>query len=142
LSQLLLTFPANDLNIYLYCANDGVETEKNSYSLICTSRRCKLLQDALPKEEKTLTLSFEFKNKPKYFDFKISKTQFNFEKQSSSNNYIIDEQISSLCKNISTIKVSMKDLITLVYNKFIEKFENSQKIIESIIPEIPIVKRK
>jgi DNA mismatch repair protein MutS len=108
------------------------ETEKNSYSLICTSRRCKLLQDALPKEEKTLTLSFEFKNKPKYFDFKISKTQFNFEKQSSSNNYIIDEQISSLCKNISTIKVSMKDLITLVYNKFIEKFENSQKIIESI----------
>lgn len=31
MSQLLLTFPANDLNIYLYCANDGVETEKNSY---------------------------------------------------------------------------------------------------------------
>jgi DNA mismatch repair protein MutS len=108
------------------------ETEKNNYSLICTSRRCKLLQDALPREEQIIPLSFIVDDKEKIFDFKISKTQFKFEKQSASNNYIIDEQIINICKNISNIKISMKDLITLVYNKFIEKFEKFQKIFESI----------
>ena len=69
----------------------------------------------------------------KNIELKISKTQFNFEKQSSSNNFIIDEQINCLCKNITSAKVSMKDLITLVYNKFITKFEDFQSKMETII---------
>jgi DNA mismatch repair protein MutS len=75
----------------------------------------------------------------KTFEFKISKTKFQYEKQSSSNNFIIDEQINSLCKNISSIKVSLKDLITLVYNKFIVNFEKYQQKIESIINFITII---
>ena len=69
----------------------------------------------------------------KKFELKISKKQFEFEKQSASNNCIIDEQINGLCKNISNIKVSLKDLITLVYNKFVVNFEKYQDKLESII---------
>jgi DNA mismatch repair protein MutS len=119
------------------------ETEKNNFSLICTSRRCKLLQEALPKDATIVTLYYNINtntntNKKKY-EFKISKTQFAFEKQSASNNCITDEQISGLCKNISSIKVSMKDLITLVFNKFVTNFETFQPQLESIIHFITLV---
>jgi DNA mismatch repair protein MutS len=119
------------------------ETEKNNFSLICTSRRCKLLQEALPKDASIVTLYYNTNtntntNKKKY-EFKISKTQFAFEKQSASNNCITDEQISALCKNISSIKVSMKDLITLVFNKFVTNFETFQSHLESIINFITLI---
>jgi DNA mismatch repair protein MutS len=92
-----------------------------------------LLQDALPKEPTIAILSFVSNGENKTFELKISKTQFNFEKQSASNNCICDEQISGLCKNISSIKTSMKDLIALIYNRFVENFEIYQKTLESII---------
>ena len=114
------------------------ETEKNNYSLVSTSRRCKLLQDALPTELTTVKLNYDLILN-KHFEFKISKTQFEYEKQSASNNFIIDEQINSLCKSISSIKSSLKDLITLVYNKFIVNFEAYQKGLESIINFITLV---
>jgi len=114
------------------------ETEKNNFSLLSTSRRCKLLQDALPSEPSIVTLKYGI-NKSKKYEFKISKTQFEFEKQSAANNVILDEQINGLCKNISSIKVSMKDLITLVFNKFITNFEAFQSKLESIINFITLI---
>jgi len=108
------------------------ETEKNNFSLLSTSRRCKLLQDALPNEDTIISLNYDSTINKK-FDFKISKKQFQYEKQSASNNSICDEQINTLCKNISTIKVSLKDLITLVYNKFVNNFEKFNTKLESII---------
>jgi DNA mismatch repair protein MutS len=108
------------------------ETEKNNFSLLSTSRRCKLLQDALPTEPTIVKLKYD-STSSKTFDFKTSKKQFEFEKQSASNNCILDEQINSLCKNISVIKVSLRDLITLVYNKFVVNFEQYQSRLESII---------
>ena len=115
------------------------ETEKNSYSLVTTSRRCKLLQDALPTEKTKVTLYYNSSVSNKQFDFEISKTQFEFEKQSASNNFILNNEINSLCKNISNIKISMKDLITSVYNKFVSNFEKFQTKIESIINFITII---
>lgn len=115
------------------------ETEKNNYSLISTSRRCKLLIDALPKDNTIVSLKIILKNITNNFDFKLSKTQFNYEKQSASNNYIVDEQINSLCKNISSIKISMKDQITYIYNKIIENFEKYQVELECIINFITLL---
>jgi len=115
------------------------ETEKNNFSLISTSRRCKILADALPKDPTIVLLTYNQTNKSKKFDFKVSKTQFTFEKQSASNNFILDEQISGLCKNISSAKITMKDLITSVYNKFIAKFEDYQTKLESIIHFVTLV---
>jgi DNA mismatch repair protein MutS len=127
------------------------ETEKNNFSLISTSRRCKLLQDALPTDSGLVRLNYNTNNtntnntnntntnNKKEFDFKISKTQFAFEKQTASNMTIVDEQIKQLCKNISTIKVSLKDTITLVFNKFVEKFESYQDELNCLINFITII---
>jgi len=111
------------------------ETEKNNYSLVCTSRRCKLLQDALPTSETNVTLNLS--TKP--FTFIVSKSQFSYEKQSSSNNFIIDAQIHNFCKTISSIKISLKDLITLIYNRFIEGLSGYQTQIEKIINFITLI---
>ena len=115
------------------------ETEKNNYSLICTSRRCKILEDALPVTSTIVKLSFSIEDLTKSFDFKVSKTQFNFEKQSSSNNVIVDDQIIGLCKNISSIKSSLKDHILFVFNKFVTRFEVYQQKLESIINFITLI---
>jgi DNA mismatch repair protein MutS len=113
------------------------ETEKNNYSLICTSRRCKILEDALPVASTIVKLSFDladlYTDKKRSFEFKISKTQFSFDKQTSSNNAIVDEQITGLCKNISSIKTSLKDMVLFVFNKFVTRFELYQQKLESII---------
>jgi DNA mismatch repair protein MutS len=112
------------------------ETEKNNYSLLCTSRRCKILQDALPSDETSITLS---QNGIKPFTFYISKNRFSYEKQSSCNNFIIDSQINNFCKTISSIKISMKDLITLIYNRFVESLSGYQNQIEKIINFITLI---
>jgi len=114
------------------------ETEKNNFSLITTSRRCKLLQEALPNDSGLVRLSYNEINEKK-FDFKISKTQFLFEKQTASNMTIVDEQLSQLCKNISSIKVSLKDTITVVFNRFVENFESYQEELNSLINFITII---
>ena len=118
------------------------ETEKNNFSLLCTSRRCKILQDALPRDAAIVKLSFTDESSSssiQKFDFKISKTQFSFEKQSSTNNCIVDEQINGLCKMISTIKISMKEQINLVFNRFISQFEQFRSEIESIINFVTMI---
>jgi DNA mismatch repair protein MutS len=112
------------------------ETEKNNYSLLCTSRRCKILQDALPSDETNIILN---KNGLKPITFIISKNRFSYEKQSASNNFIIDPQITNFCKTISSIKISMKDLITLIYNRFIESLSGYQNDIEKIINFITLI---
>ncbi|MCJ7801231.1 MAG: hypothetical protein MUP82_02605 [Candidatus Marinimicrobia bacterium] len=114
------------------------ETDKNNYSLISTGRRCKLLQDALSADPVTVQLEYDVAANKK-FDFKVSKKQFEYEKQSASNNFIVDEQITGLCKNISKIKISLKDLITSVYNQFVVQFEQYQAKLESIVNFITLV---
>jgi DNA mismatch repair protein MutS len=115
------------------------ETDKNNFSLLCTSRRCKILAEALPTTETNVSLYYDEQNINKKYDFKVSKTKFTFDKQSATNNFISDEQISGLCKNISSIKVSMKDLITDVFNKFIVQFEQYQDKLESIINFVTLI---
>jgi DNA mismatch repair protein MutS len=105
------------------------ETEKNNYSLICTTRRCKILQDALPSVETSIKLNIS--TNP--FTFVVSKSKFSFEKQSAANNFIFDSQINNYCKTISSIKISLKDLITLIYNNFVEDLSVFQNQIDKII---------
>jgi len=116
------------------------ETEKNNYGLICTSRRCKILQEFLPANLSIVPLEYiDDSSLTKKYNFKISKSQFSFEKQSASNNFIKDEQISELCKSISCTKISMKDLITLVYNKFVSKMEQLQTELKIIIQFVTLI---
>ena len=118
------------------------ETEKNNYSLLTTNRRCKLLDESLPNEPQIIQLIYTsyLNNKEKLFDFTIKKKCFEYIKQSASKMFIVDEQINSLCKKITSTKNMMKDLISLVYNKFVEEFgEKFQKQLEIIIHFITLI---
>lgn len=107
------------------------ETEKNNYSLLCTSRRCKLLEELLPKEEKMITLNHQ--------PFKISKSQFTFGKHTTANCSIEDAQIQTLCKNMSHAKTTIKEMIAKYYMQFVVNFEMFQPIIETIINYITTI---
>jgi len=116
------------------------ETEKNNFTLICTSRRCKLLEDSLPSTKQKIILKYSTCDKSdkndkneKQFEYEISKKQLEYKNQTASNNCILDDEIKQICKNISTNKILLKDIITIVYNKFVEKFESFQNELESII---------
>jgi DNA mismatch repair protein MutS len=113
------------------------ETEKNTFNLITTNRRSKLLQDALPEKETTVTLTyFDLYT----FDFKISKKQFDFPKQSAANSFIQDIQIQQLCKTISQIKISMKEEITTIFQQLVYTFgEKFQQPFENIIQFITLI---
>ena len=120
------------------------ETEKNNFSLICTNRRCKMLELALPTSQTFISLNYISTNMDgdkiqKDFQFIVSKKSFEYLKQSASNNFITDGQISSLCKNINNTKTILKELITSVFNNFVEKFQTFQTKIESIINFITLI---
>jgi len=109
--------------------------------LVTTNRRCKLLQDALPEKETTVSLKYLiFGTGSSTFDFKISKKQFDFPKQSAANSFIQDGQIQQLCKTISQIKISMKEEITAIFQQLVYTFgENFQQPFEHIIQFITLI---
>ena len=117
------------------------ETEKNNFSLVCTNRRCKLLEDALPTSKTFVKLQYNssYNNLDKEFEFTICKKDVEFHKQSTANNFITDDQINRLCKNISNIKVSLKDIITTVFYKFVDQFGAFKTQIESIINFVTLI---
>ena len=114
------------------------ETEKNNFTLICTSRRCALLEKSLPTNKQVVTLNYE-NNGSTHFDYTISKNHFEYKLQTGANNSIIDDEIKDICKTISSIKVSLKDVISMVFNKFIEKMQEYQRQLENIVYFITLI---
>jgi DNA mismatch repair protein MutS len=115
------------------------ETEKNNFTLICTSRRCKLLEESLPTIVTETDLSYNLNNQEKQFSYKIGKKRLEYKTQTAANNSITDEEIKRICSNISLTKVCLKDMITFVFNQFVEKFEAFQEELESIIYFITLI---
>jgi DNA mismatch repair protein MutS len=112
------------------------ETEKNHFSLLSTKRRCTLLKQSLPSLETVVSLSYKssFNEEECTFDFKIGKDLLEFHNQTASNDTINMPIIKELCKNVSSIKVQMKDLLTQVYLKsIVAKLEECQTQFECII---------
>ena len=111
------------------------ETEKNNYSMITTSRRCKLLEQALPEKETIVKLKDNF-------SISISKKLFDFHKQSTANHSIHHPEINTLCKNINTMKVVMKEVITKVFQSFMkgmEEYQSSMEIISDFVALLDVV---
>jgi DNA mismatch repair protein MutS len=118
------------------------ETEKNHFSLLSTKRRCTLLKQSLPSLETVVALSYKssFDGEDRTFDFKIAKDLLEFHNQTASNDTINMPIIKELCKNVSTIKVQMKDLLTQVYLKsIVSKLEECQLQFERIIEFVTIL---
>jgi len=116
------------------------ETEKLSISLVATKRRCVLLKNELSSlKEKKIKLSYisTFSGKEEIFIFENDNSLL-FEPQTTTYEFIRHRQITELCKNITTIKNQLKELITNIYikcvvDKLTEYFSDKvEKIIEYI----------
>ena len=110
------------------------ETEKNNYSLVATDRRCKILEELIKKKPHPLVLHYSssLTGHPKEYELDIDKNTIQFIKQSASNKYITSYQITELCKNVSSIKTQLNDIITKVYNQILVNFTKYQKYLDVI----------
>ena len=114
------------------------ETEKNNFSLVATKRRCATLKQYFA----SLTVSTQLIKYNEEYNktFQLDISQIHFETQSTSNDAICSEQITELCKNISSTKIIMKDLILNVYIDLIKQLSQDFIIeFETIIQFISII---
>ena len=118
------------------------ETEKNSFSLLATKRRCQILKQSLMSSSSSslatssnilLSYTSEYNGQSKVFEFICTNETIECFTQSASNDCITSSQIKEICKNISTIKIQMKDIITNIYLQILTKLEGYQEQFDSII---------
>ena len=98
------------------------ETDKSGIMLQCTSRRSAILKQQIQSGKHIVQL--QFTNNAgivELFDF-IPDVHTSI--ASGSNVNIINETITKICNDISESKQKMKDLITIIYNKFIHDLQN------------------
>lgn len=111
------------------------ETEKNNFKLLATKRRCALLKQT--ELSVTLTYISSYDNVEKKFEFKTDALVFS--PQTASNDSISNEQINQLCKNITNIKIQMKDILTQVYSNILTQIGEFQEQFETIAQFITII---
>jgi len=125
------------------------ETEKSHFSLVATKRRCNILKEIFNKS--TVLTSDEKKNGvPLYFEYTEDATESEefkitlcenlfFSQQSGSNDFIFNPDITELCSTISSVKIQMKDLITSVYTKLLNKMSVFQEQMHNIIEAVTLI---
>lgn len=106
------------------------ETEKNNFSLLATDRRCKILQELI-KDKKNVEIKYRSSHSNMETTFTLSLL-LEYNKQTSSNNTITNEQITRLCKNVSSIKVNLIDTVSKVYQNIVVKLQDYQEQIHNI----------
>jgi len=121
------------------------ETEKNSFSLVATKRRCNNLKEIVNKDASVQAqgvalnyISSEDGQTQSTFCIKLQDNLF-LNAQTASNDSISNPDITELCKSMSSIKIQMKDLITGVYNKILNRMDEFQPHILAIVDFITIV---
>jgi len=129
------------------------ETDKNNFSLVATKRRCNILKEMFNKKATNINfLSTEEKESGvilKYssnessdevgeFKLKLFDNIF-FSHQTSSNDSISNPDITNLCTSISSAKIQLKDLISSVYIKLLNRMSEFQKSMHNIIDVITII---
>jgi DNA mismatch repair protein MutS len=121
------------------------ETEKNSFSLVATKRRCNNLKEIVNKDSSTVEnvvllnyISSEDGQTQSTFNIKLRDNLF-LNAQTASNDSISNPDITELCKSMSSVKIQMKDLISGVYNKILNKMDEFQTHILAIVDFITIV---
>jgi DNA mismatch repair protein MutS len=126
-------------------SNDYVkihETEKNNYSLFATDRRCKILEEVFKKGNlPTVSLKYNsrFYNEEREFKLDLEKDQLIYNKQTSTNKTIENNQINKLCKDVSLIKTNFIETVAEIYNKIIKSLDVYQTKINTICELITFV---
>ena len=111
------------------------ETEKNHYSLLATDRRCKVLEEVLKKcNTQTVVLKYQsrFYNKECNFILDIEKDPLEFNKQTTTNKNIVNNQINKLCKDVSLIKMNFIETVSVIYSQIIKSLDIYQPKIDII----------
>jgi len=107
------------------------ETEKNNFSLIATDRRCKIVKEVI-KAQKSAVLKYKSTFLGEETQFTLA-LDFQFGKQSSTNNTITTPQIDGLAKNLSTVKISLVDEVARVYQNIVKQLQNFQDELNNIV---------
>jgi len=115
------------------------ETEKNSFSLVATKRRCAILKETLKKVNHNQGEVLLKYNESQVYNLKVNKDEIVFSTQSASNDCVVSSQINGLCKNITSIKLKLKDMISSVYNNILDQLEKYQDEIETIIEFVTLI---
>jgi DNA mismatch repair protein MutS len=100
------------------------ETEKNTFNLLATSRRCKMLEEALPADKRTVRIDYRSNNEPKSVNIVLGKGVFEYVKQGASNNFIQNNVIGMLCRKICELKQQMKALVASAFAQFVSNFNS------------------
>jgi DNA mismatch repair protein MutS len=111
------------------------ETEKNHYSLLATDRRCKVLEEVLKKGiGRIVTLKYRsrFYNKECEFILDLEKDPLEFNKQTTTNKIIVNNQINKLCKDVSLIKTNFIETVSVIYSQIIKSLDIYQPKIDII----------
>ena len=106
------------------------ETAKNNYSLLATDRRCKILEELI-KNKINVTLKYKSSYSGLDTNFTLSLA-LEYNRQTASNKSITNQQISTLCKNMSVIKGELIDTVSKVYEKIIKKLQEFQDELTNI----------
>jgi DNA mismatch repair protein MutS len=106
------------------------ETEKNNFSLLATDRRCKILEELI-KNKINVTLKYKSSYTGLDTHFTLSLA-LEYNKQSTSNKFITNQQITTICKNMAIIKVNLIDTVAEVYQNIIKKLQDFQDELTNI----------
>lgn len=130
------------------------ETDKNVFRLLLTKRRATLLKQHLnnsqPKGTKvspracasgltSLNYISSYDGSNKTFLFDMNKDKVTFHSQSSLNETIKTDEIEALCKDITTLKVELKEKITSSYYTFLTDMEECNDHIDLIIRYVTLI---
>ena len=117
------------------------ETEKNSFSLLATKRRCQVIKERIQKysssEERVQGVTLHYLD-DRTFQI-VLVDQISFHTQTASNDGILHPMITELCKTISSVKIEMKDLITDAYYTLMDSLTAYQSDIQNMIDTITFV---
>lgn len=111
------------------------ETEKMGLSIVATKKRCVTLKTSIDKATTTInTLSYNssYDGSTKTIQFDTSSIIMQ-STASKTENSITNNQIKTLCDNISKYSIKLKDLISFTYIKFVIALENYMQPLHSII---------
>ena len=119
------------------------ETEKNNMNFIITEKRSKILETQLKELNQSFCeVSYKFESTPLKLKIDCDVNSFSFARQSSTNKFIFNNQIGSLCKEIFSLKNKIIESINIAFKKLIEEltdYDNDIFDIEQFVVAIDIL---
>ncbi len=117
------------------------ETEKNNFTLCATDLRCKALVESIKElGSKHVILKYKSTYSGLQCSFQLS-LELEYIKQTATNKSITNEQINSLCKNVTTIKQTLIDTVSKVYQTIIKNmlvFQTDIDLISNFITFVDV----